>query len=117
MQNIVTKGSKGVDSLIQSTPFILGLQPIPGDPKDNGVAGMLEDRTFCFVIQHGRHAIVLLDLQGLVANQELQTPSGSRVGVINSGNLFQSNALLFICCPYYRGVRNSKVSARRELAV
>ena len=50
---------------------ILGLQPVPGDPKDNGVAAMLDDRTFCFVIQHGRHAIVFLDLQGLVANQEL----------------------------------------------
>ena len=49
---------------------ILGLQPIPGDPKDNGVAAMLDDRTFCFVIQHGRHAIVFLYLQGLVANQE-----------------------------------------------
>ena len=51
--------------------IILGLQPIPGDPKDNGVAAMLDDRTFCFVIQHGRHAImiVFLDLQGLVANQ------------------------------------------------
>ena len=51
--------------------LILGLQPIPGDPKDNGVAAMLDDRTFCFVIQHGRRAIVFLDLQGLVANQEL----------------------------------------------
>ena len=40
---------------------ILGLQPIPGDPKDNGVAAMLDDRTFCFVIQHGRHTIVFLD--------------------------------------------------------
>ena len=50
--------------------IILDLQPIPGDPKDNGVAAMLDDRTFCFVIQHGRHAIVFLDLQGLVANQE-----------------------------------------------
>ena len=38
--------------------------------KTNGVAAMLDDRTFCFVIQHGRHAIVFLDLQGLVANQE-----------------------------------------------
>ena len=28
----------------------------------------LDDRTFCFVIQHGRHTIVCLDLQGLVAN-------------------------------------------------
>ena len=52
------------------TESILGLQPIPGDPKDNGVAAMLDDRTFCFVIQHGRHAIVFLDLQGFVANQE-----------------------------------------------
>ena len=51
--------------------LILGLQPIPGDPKDNGVAAILDDRTFCFVIQHGRHDIVFLDLQGLVANQEL----------------------------------------------
>ena len=50
---------------------ILGLQPIPGDPKDNGVPAMLDDRTFCFVIQHGHHPIVFLDLQGLVANQEL----------------------------------------------
>ena len=50
--------------------YILGLQPIPGDPKDNGVAAMLDDRKFCFVIQHGPHAIVFLDLQGLVANQE-----------------------------------------------
>ena len=32
---------------------------------------MLDDRTFCFVVQHGRHAIVFFDLQGLVANQEL----------------------------------------------
>ena len=47
---------------------ISGLQPIPRDPKDNGVAAMLDDRTFCFVIQHGRHAIVFLYLQGLVAN-------------------------------------------------
>ena len=50
---------------------ILGLQPIPGDRKDNGVAAMLDDKTFCFVIQHGRHAIVFLYLQGLIANQEL----------------------------------------------
>ena len=45
-----------------------GFQPIPGDPKDNGVAAMLDDRTCCFIIQHGRHAIVFLHLQGLVAN-------------------------------------------------
>ena len=44
------------------------LQPIPRDPKDNGAAAMLDDRTFCFVIQHGRHAVVFLDLQRLVAN-------------------------------------------------
>ena len=45
----------------------LGLQPaIPEDPNDNGVAAMLVDRTFCFVIQHGCHAIVCLDLQGLI---------------------------------------------------
>ena len=32
-----------------------GLQPIPGDPA------MLDDRTFCFVIQHGRHREIILD--------------------------------------------------------
>ena len=56
---------------------ILGLQPIPGDPKDNGVSAMLDDRTVCFVIQHGRHAIVFLDLQGMVANQELRVALNS----------------------------------------
>ena len=45
-----------------------GLQPISGDPKDNGVAAMLDDRTFRFVVQHGRHTVVFLHLQGLVAN-------------------------------------------------
>ena len=54
----------------QSVPLILDLQPIPGDPKDNGVAAMLDGRTFCFVTQHGRHVIVFLYIQGLVANQE-----------------------------------------------
>ena len=49
---------------------ILGLHPILGDPKDNGFAAMLDDRTFCFVAQHGRRAIVFLDLQGLVAKQK-----------------------------------------------
>ena len=51
-----------------SSGSVGGLQPIPGDPKDNGVTAMLDDRTFCFVIQHSHHAIVFLDLQGLVAN-------------------------------------------------
>ena len=51
-----------------------GLQPMPGDPKDNGVAAMLDDRSFCFVIQHGRHAIVFLDHQGLVANHQFHVP-------------------------------------------
>ena len=63
----------------QRSIAIGGLQPIPGDPKDNGMAAMLDDRTFCFVIQHGRHTFVYLDLQGLVANhllvvQLLQVP-------------------------------------------
>ena len=44
------------------THSIRGLQPIPGDPKDNGVAAMLGDRTFCFVINHGGHAMVFLHL-------------------------------------------------------
>ena len=35
-----------------------GLHPIPRDQKDNGVAAMLDDRTFCSVIQHGRHTVV-----------------------------------------------------------
>ena len=48
--------------------LIGGLQPNPRDPKDNGVATMLDDRIFCFVIQHGRHTVVFLNLQGLVAN-------------------------------------------------
>ena len=48
--------------------LIGGLQPIPRDAKDNGVAAMLDDRTFCFVIQHGCHTVVFLDLQGLVAS-------------------------------------------------
>ena len=60
-------------NLMSNNKAILGLQPIPADPKDNGVAAMLDDRTFCFVIQHGRHAIVFLDFQGLVANQEYNT--------------------------------------------
>ena len=63
--------------------FILGLQPIPGDPKDNGVAAMLDDRTFCFVIQHGRHAIVFLDLQGLVANQECRSVEAYKSKTVN----------------------------------
>ena len=45
-----------------------GLQQIPGDPKDNGVAAKLDDRTFCFLIQLGRHAVVFLHLQGLIAS-------------------------------------------------
>ena len=36
------------------------------------VAAILDERTFCFVIQHGRHAIVFMDLQGFVANQEFR---------------------------------------------
>ena len=51
---------------------ILGLQPIPGDPKENDVAAMLDGRTFCFVIQHGRHAIVFLDLQSTPVNSNLK---------------------------------------------
>ena len=41
--------------------------------------------------------------------------------VRNSGSLFQMSVIYFcpefICCPYYRGVRYSGVSARRELTV
>ena len=44
-----------------------GLQPIPRDPKDNGVAAMMNDKAVCFVIQYGCRAI-LLDHQELVAN-------------------------------------------------
>ena len=49
-----------------------GLQPIPRDPKDNCVAAVFDDRSFCFVILHGRHTIVFLDLQGLAANHLLK---------------------------------------------
>ena len=35
--------------------FLGGLQQIPRDPKDNGVAAMLDDKT----IQHGRHIVFL----------------------------------------------------------
>ena len=56
--------------MIFTTAIIGGLQPIPRDPKDNGVAAMLDDRTFCFVIQHGRQTVVFLDFRGLVANQQ-----------------------------------------------
>ena len=48
-----------------------GFKPIPGDPKDNGVVAMLDDKAFSFVIQHGHRAVVFLDLQGLVANHLL----------------------------------------------
>ena len=33
-------------SFIHEASAILGLQPIPGDPKHNGVTAMLDDRTF-----------------------------------------------------------------------
>ena len=36
-----------------------GLQPISRDPRDSGVAAMLDDRTVCFVIQHGHHKLPL----------------------------------------------------------
>ena len=45
-----------------------GLQEVPRDSKDNDVAAMLGDRTFYLVVQYGGHAMVFLDLQGLVAN-------------------------------------------------
>ena len=57
----------------------------------------------------------------------LRTPSGPRVSVLNRGSVisgiyFSQTFVIFFCrrfnyCPYYRGVRNSKVSARRELTV
>ena len=70
IRHFMCPGERRQKKIVSTFSAILGLQPIPGDPKDNGVAAMLDDRTFCFVIQHGRHAIVFLDLQGLVANQE-----------------------------------------------
>ena len=36
-----------------------GLQPISRDPKDNDAAAMLDDRTFYFAIQQGRHGLPL----------------------------------------------------------
>ena len=58
----------GVAYVTLSKAGIGSLQPIPRDQKDNGMTATLDDRTFCFVIQHGRHTVVFLDLQGLVAN-------------------------------------------------
>ena len=54
----------------QQDRWLGGLQTIPRDPKDNGVAAMLDDRTFRFVIQHGRHCPYrcLLGSPGIVAN-------------------------------------------------
>ena len=47
--------------------LIGGLQSILRDPKDNGVAAMLDDRTF--VLSSNMAAIPLsLDLQGLATN-------------------------------------------------
>ena len=61
-------GSLGATT-VSTTIIIGGLQPIPRrDQKDSVDAAMLDDRTFCFVIQHGRHTVVFLDPQGFVAN-------------------------------------------------
>ena len=40
-----------------------GLQPIPGDPKDNGMVAMLDDKTKGSVIRHGCHTVVFGPLQ------------------------------------------------------
>ena len=58
----------GFACVILNIAGIGGLQPIPGDQKDNDMTAMLDDRTSCFVIQHGRHTVVFLDLQRLVGN-------------------------------------------------
>ena len=52
MQRIVRTNDKNLRFGVIITPLsrISGLQPIPRDSKDNGVAAMLDDRTFCFVI-------------------------------------------------------------------
>ena len=71
LRSFVVSGLESIVSVFVYCSAIGGLQPIPGDPKDNGVAVLMDDRTFCFVIQHGRHAIVILHLQGLVANHLL----------------------------------------------
>ena len=60
--SIITENSSRLEGTIG------GLQPISRDAKDNGVAAMLDNRTFYFAIQHGRHTIVFLDIHGLVAN-------------------------------------------------
>ena len=49
-----------------------GLQPIPRSPKDNGMAAMLDDRTFLFYHPTWPPCHCLLDLQGLVANHLLR---------------------------------------------
>ena len=49
----------GFARVILDIACIGGLQPIPRDQKDNGMAAMLDDGTFCFAIQHGRHTVVV----------------------------------------------------------
>ena len=51
--------------------IILGLQPIPGDPKDNGMAAMLDAKTKRSVIQHA--TIVFL-----ISRDWLQTKNRSK---------------------------------------
>ena len=49
----------GFACVILNIAGIGGLQPIPGDQKDNDMTAMLDDRASCFVIQHGRPEIPL----------------------------------------------------------
>ena len=44
-QSVYTANQSRRSMMIFTTAIIGGLQPIPRDPKDNGVAAMLDDRT------------------------------------------------------------------------
>ena len=60
---------------------------------------------------------VLYFCRGFAAVGIIRVSSIARVR--NSGNFSQTSVIYFCrgfsCCPYYQGVRNSEVSARREL--
>ena len=71
----------------------------------NGVTAMLDDRTFCFVIQHGHHAIGFLHLQGLVANHPYL---GKREAPGRRGNTRPSLQARLIKCLSCRMIGSAK---------
>ena len=83
---------------ISTLPFILwpilGLQPIPGDPKRQWHGGHIgwQNKTFCHPTWLSHHC--LLDLQGLVANQELHVFAALLLKESNS------STTVFIYCSF-----------------